>query len=60
MKTKLEIETNQIKNNKNTITIDTNILEEIKKYCILKGLKIGKFIEKISLEYIKNNNQNEL
>jgi hypothetical protein len=56
----LEIETNQIKNNKNTITIDTNILEEIKKYCILKGLKIGKFIEKISLEYIKNNNQNEL
>lgn len=56
MKKKLEIETNQIKKNKNTITIDSNILEEIKKYCILKGLKIGKFIEKISLEYIKNNN----
>lgn len=47
---KKEIETNQIKN---TITINSKILEEIKKYCTLKGLKIGKFIENISIEYIK-------
>lgn len=47
---KKEIEINPIKN---TITINSKILEEIKKYCTFKGLKIGKFIENISIEYIK-------
>lgn len=52
MKKKLETEINpQIKN---TITIDSKVLVKIKDFCTLKGLKIGKFIENISLEYIKN------
>ena len=39
---------------KKTITISSDIWSKIKDHCDKNGLKIGKFIESITVKYLNN------